>query len=196
MLSLVVLISGGGSNLAALIAEAENASYPARIVAVGADREADGLLFAEQHEIPSFTVPLSSFETREEWGQELLRQIEQWRPDLVILSGFMRLLPAEVVGALSPRLLNTHPAYLPEFPGAHAVRDAMHAGVGETGASVIVVDEGVDTGPILAQERIPVLPGDGEDELHERIKVVERRLLADVIRRIADGTIRLEEYAR
>jgi phosphoribosylglycinamide formyltransferase 1 len=196
VLSLVVLISGGGSNLAALLAEAEHASYPARIVAVGADRDADGLLFAEQREIPSFTVPLSSFESRDEWGRELLRQIEQWRPDLVILSGFMRLLPAEVVRALAPRLLNTHPAYLPEFPGAHAVRDAMRAGVGESGASVIVVDEGVDTGPILAQERVPVLPGDGEDELHDRIKVVERRLLADVIRQIAAGTIRLEEYAR
>jgi phosphoribosylglycinamide formyltransferase 1 len=196
VLSLVVLISGGGSNLAALLAEAEHASYPARIVAVGADRDADGLLFAEQREIPSFTVPLSSFESRDEWGRELLRQIEQWRPDLVILSGFMRLLPAEVVRALAPRLLNTHPAYLPEFPGAHAVRDAMRAGVGESGASVIIVDEGVDTGPVLAQERVPVLPGDGEDELHDRIKVVERRLLADVIRQIAAGTIRLEEYAR
>jgi phosphoribosylglycinamide formyltransferase-1 len=108
----------------------------------------------------------------------------------------MRLLPAEVVRALAPRLVNTHPAYLPEFPGAHAVRDAMQAGARETGASVIVVDEGVDTGPILAQERIPVLPGDGEDDLHDRIKVVERRLLADVIRQIAAGNIRLEEYAR
>ncbi len=196
MLSVVVLISGGGTNLAALLAEAEHADFPVRVVAVGADRDADGLLFAEQHSVPSFTVPLSSFDNREEWGRELLRQVRCWRPDLVVLSGFMRLLPAEVVRELSPRLLNTHPAYLPEFPGAHAVRDALQAGVAETGASVIVVDEGADTGPILAQERIPILPGDTEDSLHERIKVVERRLLSDVLRGIADGKIRLEEYAR
>ncbi|WP_210479670.1 phosphoribosylglycinamide formyltransferase [Naasia sp. SYSU D00948] len=196
MLSVVVLISGGGTNLAALLAEAEHADFPVRVVAVGADREADGLLFAEQHGVPSFTVPLSSFDSREEWGRELLRQIRCWRPGLVVLSGFMRLLPAEVVRELSPRLLNTHPAYLPEFPGAHAVRDAMAAGVAETGASVIVVDEGVDTGPILAQERVPVLPGDTEDTLHERIKVVERRLLSEVLRGIAEGSVRLEEYAR
>ncbi len=196
MLSVVVLISGGGTNLAALLAEAEHADFPVRVVAVGADREADGLLFAEQHGVPSFTVPFSSFESRDEWGRELLRQIRCWRPDLVVLSGFMRLLPADVVRALSPRLINTHPAYLPEFPGPSAVREAMEAGVRETGASVIVVDDGVDTGPILAQERIPVLPGDTEESLHDRIKLVERRLLSDVLRGIADGTIRLEEYAR
>jgi formyltetrahydrofolate-dependent phosphoribosylglycinamide formyltransferase len=195
VLSVVVLISGGGTNLAALLDEAQHADFPVRVVAVGADREADGLLFAEQHSVPSFTVPLSSFGTREDWGREILRQIQCWRPDVVVLSGFMRLLPAEVVRELSPRLLNTHPAYLPEFPGAHAVRDALEAGVDETGASVIIVDDGVDTGPILAQERVPVLPGDTEDGLHERIKVVERRLLSGVLRGIADGTIRLEEYA-
>jgi phosphoribosylglycinamide formyltransferase 1 len=196
VLSVVVLISGGGTNLAALLAEAEHADFPVRVLAVGADREADGLLFAEQHRVPSFTVPFSSFDSREEWGNELLRQIRCWRPDLVVLSGFMRLLPADIVRELAPRLLNTHPAYLPEFPGAHAVRDALGAGAAETGASVIVVDDGVDTGPILAQERIQVLPGDTEGTLHDRIKVVERRLLSGVLRGIADGTIRLEEYAR
>ena len=195
MLSVVVLISGGGSNLRALLAEAERAEFPLRVVAVGADREADGLQHAEDFAVPSFVVPLSSFGSREEWGRELVRQIEQWRPDLVVLSGFMRLLPADVVRRLSPRLLNTHPAYLPEFPGAHAVRDAVAARVNETGASVIVVDEGVDSGPVLAQERVPVLPGDSEADLHDRIKVVERRLLSHVLRDIATGAIRLEEYA-
>ncbi len=103
----------------------------------------------------------------------------------------MRLLPPRVVEALAPRLINTHPAYLPEFPGAHGVRDALAAGVAQTGASVIVVDTGVDTGPVLAQEHVPVLPGDTEHSLHERIKPVERRLLVDVVRGIADGSISL-----
>ena len=104
----------------------------------------------------------------------------------------MRLLPAALVAEWEPRIINTHPAYLPEFPGAHGVRDALRAGVEQTGASVIVVDSGVDTGPILAQERIPVLPGDDEEALHERIKPVERRLLIDVVRRI--GVEPFKEY--
>jgi phosphoribosylglycinamide formyltransferase-1 len=195
VLSVVVLISGGGSNLRALLADTDRADYPVRILAVGADREAEGLQHAEDYGVPSFLVPLSSFASREEWGRELLRQIELWHPDVVVLSGFMRLLPAGMVRALAPRLLNTHPAYLPEFPGAHAVRDAMAAGVNRTGASVIVVDEGVDSGPVLAQSRVPVLPGDSEESLHDRIKVVERRLLSDVLCGIAAGDIRLEEYA-
>jgi phosphoribosylglycinamide formyltransferase-1 len=101
-----------------------------------------------------------------------------------------------VVEALSPNLINTHPAYLPEFPGAHAVRDALAAGVTETGASLIVVDNGVDSGPIIAQERVPVLPGDTEAGLHERIKPVERRLLVQAVLDIANGYVKLEELAR
>jgi phosphoribosylglycinamide formyltransferase-1 len=194
VLSLVVLISGGGSNLRALLEQTEHADFPARVVAVGADRDAGGLSYAEAHSVPSFTVPFSSYPGREEWGAALLEHIQQWQPDLVVLSGLMRLLPASVVGALSPRMLNTHPAYLPEFPGAHAVRDALASGVVETGASVIVVDEGVDSGPVLAQRRVPILPGDTEASLHSRIKAVERALLADVIRDIAEGTTRLEEH--
>lgn len=190
MLTLVVLISGGGSNLRALLEACEDADFPARVVAVGADRPADGFEHAEAFGIPTFSVALSSFDgDREAWGDELLEQIQQWQPDLVVLSGFMKLLPPRVVAALAPRLLNTHPAYLPEFPGAHAVRDALAAGVTQTGASVIVVDEGVDTGPVIAQERVPVEPGDTEAELHDRIKPVERRLLIDTIRAIAEGRL-------
>jgi phosphoribosylglycinamide formyltransferase 1 len=191
VLRLVVLISGGGSNLRALLEAAADDGFPARIVAIGADRDAEGLAHAEEFGIPSFVVPFGAFPSREEWGDELLAQIRQWEPDLVVLSGFMRLLPPRAVDALSPDLLNTHPAYLPEFPGAHAVRDAMAAGVSETGASVIVVDSGVDTGPIVAQRRIPVLPGDTEARLHDRIKLVERELLVDVVLDIADGRIDL-----
>ncbi|MDH6179994.1 phosphoribosylglycinamide formyltransferase-1 [Microbacteriaceae bacterium SG_E_30_P1] len=193
MLTLVVLISGGGSNLRALLEAAEDAEFPARVVAVGADRPADGFEHAEHFGIPTFSVVRSTFDSREAWGDELLEQIRQWEPDLVVLSGFMTLLPAAVVDALAPNLINTHPAYLPEFPGAHAVRDAIEAGATQTGASVIVVDNGVDTGPIIVQERIPVLPGDTEAELHERIKPVERRLLIQTVLDIANNPRLLEE---
>ncbi|KRC49329.1 phosphoribosylglycinamide formyltransferase [Leifsonia sp. Root227] len=196
MLSIVVLISGGGSNLRALLEASQDAEFPARVVAVGADRDADGLAHAEEFGIPSFTVPFSSFDDRDEWGDELLGQIEQWQPDLVILSGFMRLVPPRVVAAFSPNLINTHPAYLPEFPGAHGVRDALAAGVTQTGASLIVVDNGVDAGPIISQERVPVHPDDTEAALHERIKPVERRLLIDAVLDIANGHIDLKELAR
>jgi phosphoribosylglycinamide formyltransferase-1 len=196
VLSIVVLISGGGSNLRALLEASEDAEFPARVVAVGADRDAEGLAYAEEFGIPSFTVPFSSYNDREAWGDALLEQILQWQPDLVILSGFMRLVPPRIVAAFSPYLINTHPAYLPEFPGAHGVRDALAAGATQTGASLIVVDNGVDAGPIISQERVPVHPGDTEAALHERIKPVERRLLIDAVLDIANGHIDLKELAR
>ncbi|MGH3025780.1 MAG: phosphoribosylglycinamide formyltransferase, partial [Gaiellaceae bacterium] len=142
------------------------------------------------------TVPFRAYPDRAAWGDAILEQIQQWAPDLVVLSGFMRLFPPRVIAALAPNLINTHPAYLPEFPGAHGVRDALAAGVTQTGASLIVVDDGVDAGPIIAQERIPVLPGDTEESLHERIKPVERRLLIQSIAGIATGRINLEELSR
>jgi formyltetrahydrofolate-dependent phosphoribosylglycinamide formyltransferase len=197
VLSVVVLISGGGSNLRALLEAAADAEYPARIVAVGTDRpDAEGLRHAEEFGIPTFSVALSDFESRDAWGAELLAQIQQWQPDLTVLSGFMRLVPAGVVEALSPHLINTHPAFLPEFPGAHAVRDAVAAGATQTGASLIVVDNGVDTGPIIARERVRVEPGDTEAALHERIKPVERRLLIQAVLDIATGNLDLKELAR
>ncbi|NLP84101.1 phosphoribosylglycinamide formyltransferase [Microbacterium sp. CFH 90308] len=195
MLSVAVLISGTGSNLRALLDAAADPDYPARVVVVGADREAEGFAHAEEYGIPTFMVPYAQFESREEWGAELGAQLAVWQPDLVVLSGLMRLLPAALVDEWSPRIINTHPAYLPEFPGAHGVRDALAAGVDQTGASVILVDTGVDSGPILAQERVPVLAGDDEHTLHERIKPVERRLLIDVVRRIATGDLDLAAQA-
>ncbi len=195
MLSVVVLISGGGSNLLALLEAAEDAEFPARVVAVGADREADGLAHAGRFGIPTFSLALSSFADRDAWGDALLEHIAVWAPDLVVLSGFMKLLPPRVVAALAPRLINTHPAYLPEFPGAHAVREALEAGVAQTGASVIVVDNGVDSGPIISRERVPVLPDDTEATLHERIKGVERRLLVQAILDVANSRVDLAALA-
>jgi phosphoribosylglycinamide formyltransferase-1 len=195
VLSLVVLISGGGSNLRALLEASQDAEFPARVVAVGADRDADGFEHAERFGIPTFSVALTNFESREAWGEALLEQIQAWQPDLVVLSGFMKLLPPAVVSALSPNLINTHPAYLPEFPGAHGVRDAINAGVTQSGASVILVDNGVDSGPIIAQRRVPVLPGDTEHTLHDRIKIVERELLVQSVLDIANGHIDLKELS-
>lgn len=178
----VALISGGGSNLADLFTRLEaTPSAPVEIVAVGSDRPAEGLSHAETRSIPTFVVSLADFADRSAWGAALADRIESYAPDVVILSGFMKLLPPVVVERFSPRLINTHPAYLPEFPGAHAVRDQIAAGVSQAGASVIVVDNGVDTGPILARERVAVEPGDTEESLHSRIKHVERQLLWEVL---------------
>jgi phosphoribosylglycinamide formyltransferase-1 len=195
VLSLVVLISGGGSNLRALLDAQSDVEFPARIVAVGADNDADGLAHAEEFGVPTFTVPPTSFESRAAWGDELLEQIQVWSPDLVVCAGFMRILPPRVVAALSPQLINTHPALLPAFPGAHAVRDALAAGVAFTGVTVHIVDEGVDTGPVIVQEAVAIEPGDTETELHERIKTIERRLLTQAVLDIANSRVNLRELA-
>ena len=195
MISLVVLISGGGSNLRSLLEAAEDVEYPARVVAIGADRDAEGFEHAEAFGIPTFTVPFTSYPDRDSWGVALLDQVRLWNADVVILSGFMRLLPPGFVNALAPQLINTHPAYLPEFPVAHGVRDAIAAGVTQTGASVIVVDNGVDSGPIISQQRVAVEPDDTESTLHDRIKRVERQLLVQAVLDIANNTVNLQELS-
>jgi len=190
-LSVVVLISGGGSNLKALLTATEDAGYPINIVAVGADNPADGLAHAEKYGIPTFVVPPKSFANREEWAAELLANVKSYNPDLIVLAGFMRILPASFVSAVAPKMINTHPSLLPLFPGAHGVHDAMVAGATETGVTIHIVDEGVDTGPHLAQAKVAILPEDSEESLHERIKVVERELLVQVVRDIAENKISL-----
>lgn len=193
MLKLVVLISGSGSNLRALLEACDSGSLPATVVAVGADNQAPGLAHAREFGVNTFVVEPSEYANREAWGHAFLAAIETYVPDLVVSAGLMRILPADVVRALSPRLINTHPALLPLFPGAHAVRDALAVGAKETGVTVHVIDEGVDTGPVIRQAKVQIEPGDTETELHERIKVVERQLLVDVIRDIAENNINLEE---
>jgi len=193
MLRVVVLISGQGSNLRAFLDSCAEGTIPATVVAVGADVDAPGLDHARHYDIPTFVEAFEPGGDRDVWGSRLGDRIDEFTPDLVILSGFQRLVPPAFVRRFAPMILNTHPAFLPEFPGAHAVRDAFDAGVTETGASVIVVDDGVDTGPILAQRRVPIMDGDMESTLHDRIKIVERELLADVVRDIANRETAIEE---
>lgn len=191
MLSVVVLISGGGSNLRAILDATSNPLYPVKVLAVGADNPAPGLDHAELYGISTFVVEPGKFENRDAWAEVLLANIQHFEPDLVVLAGFMKILPPAFVRALSPRLINTHPSLLPLFPGAHGVRDALAAGATETGVTIHVVDEGVDTGPHLSQAVVQVMPGETEQHLHERIKVVERELLVKVLSELAEQKIAL-----
>ena len=193
MLSIAVLISGSGSNLRALLEACDNPLFPAKILAVGADNPAAGLAHAEQFGVPTFVVEPGLFDSREKWAEVLLRNLEYHKPDLVVLAGFMKVLPAGFVAALSPNIINLHPSLLPAFPGAHAVRDALSAGADATGATVHIVDAGVDTGPILAQREIAIPTGISESDLHEQIKTVERSLIVEVVSQIAEGKLNLSE---
>lgn len=194
MLSVVVLISGSGSNLRALLEAADNPLNRIRVVAVGADNPASGLEHAELFNVPTFVVAPQNFASREAWAEVLLENVQFYNPDLVVLAGFMRILPPSFVSALSTKLINTHPSLLPAFPGAHAVRDALAARAAVTGATVHLVDAGVDTGPRIAAKSVEVLEGDSEYELHERIKVVERQLLVSVVRDLAAGRLDLAHF--
>jgi len=196
MLSVVVLISGSGSNLNALLEATENPLFGAKIVAVGSDNPADGLAHAERIGVPTFVVSPGSFDTRENWATVLMANINHFKPDLIVLAGFMRILPSNFVAAYSPNLINTHPSLLPQFPGGHAVRDALYAGAKTTGVTIHIVDEGVDTGPHIAQREVEVLPDDNEFELHERIKVQERELLINTVRDISQNKINLAAISK
>ncbi|MDT5113065.1 MAG: phosphoribosylglycinamide formyltransferase 1 [Mycobacterium sp.] len=181
---LVVLASGTGSLLESLLAAAVD-DYPARVVAVGTDRDCRALEVAASASIPGYTVRLGDYPDRAAWDAAVTEATAQHQPDLVVSAGFMKILGAQFLSRFLGRVVNTHPALLPAFPGAHAVPDALAYGVRVTGCTVHLVDAGVDTGPILAQEAIPVLDDDDESSLHERIKVVERRLLVDVLAAMA-----------
>jgi phosphoribosylglycinamide formyltransferase-1 len=189
MMSVVVLISGSGSNLLSLLQKSQNPLFPAKIVAVGSDRDAPGLEHAELFEVDTFIVNPGQFQSRQQWGKTLLANVEHHQPDLVVLAGFMKILPENFVSALKGKLINIHPSLLPEFKGAHAVRDALTAGATKTGVSIHYVDEGVDTGEVIVQSEVPIEAGDTEHLLHERIKKVEHELLAKTIAEIASKQI-------
>ncbi len=196
MLTIVALISGSGSNLRALLEACDNPLFPARVRAVGADRPAAGLEHAELFGISTFVLEPAKFSSKDQWADLLIHSIQYHKPDLVVLAGFMRVLPPSVVRAFSGRIINIHPSLLPAFPGAHAVRDTLAAGVNITGATVHFVDEGVDTGPVIRQREISIPAGISEAQLHEMIKEVEREQLVEVVRGIAEGKIRLLEDAK
>ncbi len=182
---LVVLASGTGSLLRALIEAAADTAYPARIRAVGVDRDCAAADHAAAAGIPVVRIPVGDYPDRAAWDRSLAESVAGYGPDLVVCAGFMKLLGPTFLDRFGGRIINTHPALLPAFPGAHGVRDALAYGVRVTGSTVHLVDAGVDTGPILAQEAVPVRADDDEPTLHERIKIVERRLLVDVVAAVA-----------
>ncbi|AJE85113.1 MULTISPECIES: phosphoribosylglycinamide formyltransferase [Streptomyces] len=196
---LVVLVSGSGTNLQALLdaIEADGAeAYGAEIVAVGADREGIvGLERARAAGLPTFVCRVGDHATRADWDAALAEATAAHEPDLVVSAGFMKIVGKEFLARFGGRFVNTHPALLPSFPGAHGVRDALAYGARVTGCTVHFVDDGVDTGPIIAQGVVEVVEEDteeGEAALHERIKEVERALLVEVVGRLARNGYRIE----
>jgi phosphoribosylglycinamide formyltransferase 1 len=182
----VVLVSGAGTNLQALIDACADPAYGARVVAVGADRDGiEGLARAERAGIPTFVRKVGQSSSREHWDLTLGDTVAAFEPDLVVLAGFMKLVGAGFLQRFPDRVLNTHPALCPAFPGTSGPADALAYGVKVTGATLFVVDEGVDTGPIVAQVVVPVEDDDDAASLHERIKVAERRMLVDSVGRMA-----------
>jgi phosphoribosylglycinamide formyltransferase-1 len=181
---LIVLASGTGSLLESILTAAVG-DYPARVVAVGTDRDCRALEIAEAASLPSFTTRLGDHADRDAWDAAITEATAAHQPDLVVSAGFMKILGPQFLSRFPGRVVNTHPALLPAFPGAHAVPDSLAYGVRVTGCTVHLVDAGMDTGPILAQEAVDVLGDDDEAALHERIKVVERRLLVEVLAAMA-----------
>ncbi len=193
MTRVVVLVSGAGSNLAALLAAHGDDAYGARVVGVVSDKAAaGGLEIARAAGIPTAVVAPADFEDRAAWDRALARSVSVFSPDLVVSAGFMRILGGAFLTEFGGRTVNTHPALLPSFPGAHGVRDALAYGVRVTGATFHVVDAGVDTGPIIAQTVVEVLDDDDEESLHERIKVAEREMLVAQVGKVARGGLRVE----
>jgi phosphoribosylglycinamide formyltransferase-1 len=182
---LVVLVSGAGTNLQALLDACADPAYGARITAVGADRDGiEGLARAGRAGVPTFVARLKDYDTRDGWDAALTEAVAGHAPDLVVSAGFMKLLGKRFLDRFAGRVINTHPALLPSFPGTQAARDALDHGVKVTGCTAHFVDAGVDTGPIIAQRAVPVLDDDDEDSLHERIKAAERPLLVETVGRL------------
>jgi phosphoribosylglycinamide formyltransferase 1 len=186
---LVVLVSGAGTNLQALLDACASESYGARVVAVGADRDGTAALArAQAAGIATFTLRVRDFPARADWDLALTAACAGFEPDLIVLAGFMKLVGAQFLAAFGGRVINTHPALLPSFPGMQGVKDALDYGVKVSGCTVFLVDAGTDSGPIVAQAAVPVMDDDDDAVLHERIKVTERALLVGTVGRMArDG---------
>lgn len=185
-----VLLSGGGSNLQALIDASNKPDYPAEIVCVISNREdAYGLNRAREHDIPAHIINHKNFKTREAFDDTMQEMLERHNVEIVCLAGFMRLLSPTFVAAWQGRLLNIHPSLLPAFKGAHAVRDALQAGVKETGCTVHLVTDELDAGPILLQAKVPVLSDDTEETLHFRIHEVEHRIYPQALKMVASKDV-------
>ncbi|HEU5485334.1 MAG TPA: phosphoribosylglycinamide formyltransferase [Microlunatus sp.] len=190
---LVVLISGSGTLLQALLEACADPAYGAKVVAVGADRDGiAGLRRAVEWDVPTFVHPYAAGSDRAAWDAALVEQVTEHRPDLVVSAGFMKLVGPAFLDRFGGRMINTHPALLPSFPGMHGPRDALAYGVKVTGATVFLVDSGVDTGAILDQAAVPVADDDTVESLHERIKIEERRLLVETTHRLATRAWRLD----
>ncbi|MFW6774581.1 phosphoribosylglycinamide formyltransferase [Nocardioides sp. CPCC 205120] len=190
---LVVLVSGSGTNLQALLDAAADPAYGARVVAVGADRDGvEGLRRAERAGVPTFVERLRDHPDRGAWDAALTDAVAAHDPDWVVLAGFMKLVGPAFLDRFGGRVVNTHPALSPSFPGMHGPADALAYGVKITGATLFVVDAGVDTGVILAQSAVPVLETDDEESLHERIKVAERAMLVGTVGRLAREGVHVE----
>ncbi len=188
-LEIVVLVSGSGTNLQALIDACADPAYGVRVAAVGADRDGiEGLARAERAGVPTFVCRVADFPSRGDWDGALAAELAVHRPWLVVSAGFMKIVGPQVLRANT--VVNTHPALLPSFPGAHAVSDALAHGVKVTGCTCHYVDAGVDTGPIIDQRAVRVEDGDTEGSLHERIKVLEREMLVEVVGALARSTSR------
>lgn len=190
----VVLVSGSGTNLQALLDAATDPAYGARVVAVGADRDGiEGLARADRHSVPTFVARLKDYSSRDAWDVALADRVAAFEPDLVVLAGFMKLVGPAFLERFEGKVVNTHPALCPAFPGVNGPGDALAYGVKVTGATLFVVDAGVDTGPIVAQTVVPVEDDDDVDALHERIKVAERQMLVDNVGRLAREGFRITD---
>ena len=190
-LRIVALASGSGTLVQALIDNLDSAKV--ELLAIGADRDCAALERAEKAGLPTFKVEyIPKVTDRGQWNRDLIAALERWDADLIVSAGFMRIIGADVVERFPGRIINTHPALLPSFPGAQAVVDAIEYGVKVTGSTVHVVDAGVDSGPIVAQEAVNVHPSDKVESLHEKIKHVERRLIVQVLHEIAGNGLTIE----
>lgn len=182
---IVVLASGSGTLFQELIDARQ--VHQGKIVGLITDVECPAIDRAKRADIPHNLIPVGK--DRASWDLNLTNSLKQYKPDLIVSAGFMKIIGPQVLAAFSGRIINTHPALLPKFPGAHAVADALAAGEKVTGSTIHFVDEGVDTGEVIAQEKVEIEVSDTENTLHERIKVTERKLLVNVVAKFVSGEL-------